>query len=173
MTRSICCPYILHSVISIMYYLVSLSQLLWIGNASVSWLAHYFYLDMTFVKGMIPLLEEILDQGPNEERCATSFPFSLKIHVMPLGMSRGRGNPWGSGVRVCSGRGGGLDFDTPDPSKHPSPKSHQNSFLSLDKPIVSLRFHIYTCLCLPNSSRDLPYLEPPSWYLDRFLLFSV
>ena len=139
-----------------MYYLVSLSQLLWIGNASVSWLAHYFYLDMTFVKGMIPLLEEILDQGPNEERCATSFPFSLKIHVMPLGMSRGRGNPWGSGVRVCSGRGGGLDFDTPDPSKHPSPKSHQNSFLSLDKPIVSLCFHIYTCplICL-GRNKDL------------------
>ena len=27
---------------------------------------------------------------------------------------------------------------------------------------VSLRFHIYTCPCLPDSSRDLLYLEPPS-----------
>ena len=32
-----------------------------------------------------------------------------------------------------------MDFDTPDPSKHPSPKSHQNSFLSLDKPIESCK----------------------------------
>ena len=36
-----------------------------------------------------------------------------------LGMSRGRGNPWGLGVRVYKGKGEGLDFQTPDPSRHP------------------------------------------------------
>ena len=53
-----------------------------------------------------------------------------------VGMSRGRGNPWGLGVRVCKGRGGGLDFHTPDPS---SPKNNQNSFISLDKLIRSCK----------------------------------
>ena len=29
-------------------------------------------------------------------------------------------------------------------------------------PIVTLCFHIYTCLCLPNNSTDLLYPKPPS-----------
>lgn len=32
---------------------------------------------------------------------------------------QGRGNPWGVGVRVYKGKGGGLDFQTPDPSRYP------------------------------------------------------
>ena len=32
---------------------------------------------------------------------------------------QGSGNPWGLGVRMYKGKGGGLDFQTPDPSRYP------------------------------------------------------
>ena len=42
---------------------------------------------------------------------------------MAIGKSRGGGNPWGSGVKVYKGKGGGMNFQTPDPSRHPWAKN--------------------------------------------------
>ena len=46
------------------------------------------------------------------------------------------GNPGGSGVRVDKGKGWGIDFQTPDPSRHPWAKNPYRLFLGFNKLIA-------------------------------------
>ena len=57
----------------------------------------------------------------NHWYCENSLPLDIisDCNKLFIEMSRGMGNPWGSGVRVDKGKGEGMDIQTPDPSRHP------------------------------------------------------